>query len=55
MINTSNLFLYSYILCVYFSILLFANIILIKTVLICEITKFKVYDAIFDHVTFKRW
>ena len=41
---------------VYISVfLLFANIILIKTVLICEIYKFKLLDAISDHVTFKRW
>ena len=41
---------------VYFSVFLFiiANI-RIKTVLICEIYKFKVKDAILDHVTFKRW
>ena len=55
MINTSNLFLYSYFY-VYISVfLLFTNIMLIKTVLICEIYKFKVWDAILDHVTFKRW
>ena len=42
MINTSNLFSYSYFY-VYISVfLLFAYIILIKTVLICEIYKFKV-------------
>ena len=42
MINTSNLFLYSYFY-VYISVfLLFANIILIKIVLICEMYKSKV-------------
>ena len=35
--------------------LLFANAILIKTVLICEIYKFNVKDAILDHVTLKRY
>ena len=55
MINTSNLFLYYYFY-VYISVFLsFANIIPIKTVLICEIYKFKVLDAILDHVTVKRW
>ena len=54
MINTS--YFYILIFYVYISVfLLFANIILIKTVLICEIYKFKVSDAIFEHVTFKRW
>ena len=43
MIDTSNLFLYSYFVYVYISeFLLFANIILITTVFICEIYKCKV-------------
>ena len=54
MINTSYFFLYSFF-CVYISVFqLFANITLIKTVLIFEIYKFKVYEAILDHVTLKR-
>ena len=53
MINISYLFLYSYLHVNISVFLLFTNIILIKTVLICEIYIFKVLDAIFDHVTFK--
>ena len=41
MINTTSLFLHSYFLCVYFSISIICEY-LIKTVLICEIYKFKV-------------
>ena len=54
-INTSYLFLYSYFYAYISVFLLFSNIILLKIVLICENYKFKVKDAILDHVTFKHW
>ena len=42
MIKTSNLFLYSYFLCVYISVHLISEYHPDKTVLICEIYEFKV-------------